>query len=248
MSPAAAKRTLATGRRLAEQPAVAAAALAGDLSFEQAAAVADGVAADPTKAAELFAQAHHASLPELNDKWPGSKPPSATPNNATKTATPRSLRRWTDRDGAFHAHLYGHPEDGATLWRMLDPIRRRLHLDPPPVRDRQPVPRRLGLRRHHDHGRHRHRHRPPPHPHRPSRTRPVPPTPPDHPHQPTNRPGRPTPGADHRHRRPGRADPDLFTTQPRPTPPTPCRPTPGPVQAAAQADTRRPTRSGRRRA
>src|SRR6202034_1987483 len=39
MSPAAAKRTLDTGRRLADQPEVAAAALSGDLSLEQATAV-----------------------------------------------------------------------------------------------------------------------------------------------------------------------------------------------------------------
>src|ERR1700675_2871550 len=36
MSPAAAKRTLDTGRRLVDQPEVASAALAGDLSLEQA--------------------------------------------------------------------------------------------------------------------------------------------------------------------------------------------------------------------
>ena len=40
----------------------------------------------------------------------------------------RSLRHWTDRDGAWHAHLYGHPDHGASLWRMLDPIRRRLNI------------------------------------------------------------------------------------------------------------------------
>jgi len=40
----------------------------------------------------------------------------------------RSLRRWTDTDSAFRAHLYGNPEDGAGLWRVLDPIRRRLAL------------------------------------------------------------------------------------------------------------------------
>ena len=28
----------------------------------------------------------------------------------------------------MQAHLYGHPEDGASLWRMLDPIRRRLNM------------------------------------------------------------------------------------------------------------------------
>src|ERR1700722_12762285 len=40
MSPTAAKRALATGRGMADQPEVAAAALAGDLSSEQAAAIA----------------------------------------------------------------------------------------------------------------------------------------------------------------------------------------------------------------
>ena len=51
MSPGAAKRALETGRRMADQPEVASAALAGELSLEQTAAVADGVAADPAKAA-----------------------------------------------------------------------------------------------------------------------------------------------------------------------------------------------------
>src|SRR5579863_9719403 len=54
MSPAAAKRALETGRRLADQPQVASAALAGDLSLEQATAISDGVAADPAKAGELI--------------------------------------------------------------------------------------------------------------------------------------------------------------------------------------------------
>ncbi len=57
MSPSAAKRTLDTGRRLAAQPEVAAAARAGQLSAEQAEAVSDGVAADATKAAELIDKA-----------------------------------------------------------------------------------------------------------------------------------------------------------------------------------------------
>ncbi len=38
----------------------------------------------------------------------------------------RFFRRWSDRDGALQAHLYGHLEDGASMWRVLDPIRRRL--------------------------------------------------------------------------------------------------------------------------
>jgi hypothetical protein len=68
MSPSAARQTLDTGRRLSEQPEVASAALAGELSLEQATAVSDGVAADPRSAGELIEKAKHASLPELNEE------------------------------------------------------------------------------------------------------------------------------------------------------------------------------------
>jgi hypothetical protein len=126
-SSASAKRTLDTGRRLAGQPEVAQAALAGELSAEQTAAVSDGVEANPAKAGELIERAKHASMVELNEEVARIKA-AATDQEARRKAihAKRSLRRWTDRDGAFHAHLYGNPEDGAGLWQMLDPIRRRL--------------------------------------------------------------------------------------------------------------------------
>ena len=129
MSPSAAKRVLETGRRLAAQPEVAAAALAGQLSMEQAEAVSDGVAADATKAAELIDKAKRSSLPELNEEVAKIKAAATDQEKRRRDRhTKRSLRRWADRDGALHAHLYGHPEDGAGLWRMLDPIRRRLNI------------------------------------------------------------------------------------------------------------------------
>ncbi len=129
MSPAAAKRALETGRRLADQPEVAAAALAGDLSLEQATAISDGVAADPAKAADLIDKAKRSSLPELNEEVAKVKAARSDQEQRRRDRhTKRSLRRWTDRDGALQAHLYGHPEDGASLWRMLDPIRRRLNV------------------------------------------------------------------------------------------------------------------------
>jgi Domain of unknown function (DUF222) len=129
MSPAAAKRALETGRRLADQPEVAAAALAGDLSLEQATAISDGVAADPAKAGELIDKAKRSSLPELNEEVAKVKAACSDQEQRRRDRhVKRSLRRWTDRDGALQAHLYGHPEDGASLWRMLDPIRRRLNM------------------------------------------------------------------------------------------------------------------------
>lgn len=129
MSPGAARRTLETGRRMADQPEVAQAALAGELSPEQATAVSDAVAVAPDKAAELIDRARHSSLPELNEEVARVKALATNPEERrTARHARRSLRKWTDRDGALQAHLYGHPEDGARLWRMIDPVMRRLNL------------------------------------------------------------------------------------------------------------------------
>jgi hypothetical protein len=103
MSPASAKRALETGRRLAEQPEVAAAALAGRLSVEQATAIADGVAADPARATELIDKARHSSLPELNEEVAKVKAAHRDQEQLRRDRhAKRSLRRWTDRDGALH--------------------------------------------------------------------------------------------------------------------------------------------------
>ena len=127
MSPASAKRALETGRRMTDQSEVASAALSGELSPEQASAVSDGVAADPTKANELIDKAQRSSLPELNEEVAKIKAARRNQEEHRRAVHgKRALRRWTDRDGALQAHIYGHPEDGARLWRMLDPVRRRL--------------------------------------------------------------------------------------------------------------------------
>jgi hypothetical protein len=127
ISPSTAKRALDTGRRLQTQPDVAKAALSGQLSPEQTAVVAEGVEADPDKATKLLEQARRGSLSELSDEVARVKA-TVTDREARRKAihARRFLRRWSDRDGALQAHLYGHVEDGTTMWRMLDPIRRRL--------------------------------------------------------------------------------------------------------------------------
>ena len=129
MSPSSARRALDTGRRLAEQPDVASAALSGELSLEQAGAVSEGVRANPSKARELIDKARHLSLPELNDEVARTKA-AATDLEARRCERHlrRSFSRYTDRDGALIGRLYGHPEDGATIWRMIDPVRRRLNM------------------------------------------------------------------------------------------------------------------------
>ena len=97
MSPAAAKRALETGRRLADQPEVAAAALAGDLSLEQATAVSDGVAADPAKAARTDRQGP-TQLPARTQRRSGqdqSRPhrPRTTPPGPPRQTIPAALDR-----------------------------------------------------------------------------------------------------------------------------------------------------------
>ncbi len=129
MSPSAARRALETGRRLSRQPDVARVALDGQLSPAQTEAVTDGVAADPSKAAALIDKARNSSVTELNDEVARVKAASWDAEEAhRRLRAKRSLRRWTDRDGACQTHATGLPEDGARLWRVLDPLRRRLNL------------------------------------------------------------------------------------------------------------------------
>ena len=129
MSPGAARRALETGRRMADQPEVARAAVAGELSLEQATVVSDGVATNPAVARELIEKAKRSSLPELNEEVAKVKAAGTDMEERRKIRhARRSLRRWTDLDGALNARFYGHPEDGALLWRMIDPIRRRLNV------------------------------------------------------------------------------------------------------------------------
>lgn len=127
MSPGSAKRLLDTGRRMSKQPEVAQAALAGELSPDQAEAISDGVAAKPEKAKELLEMAKELSLPELTEEVARTKA-AATDLEARRNAihARRRLKRYTDRDGVHHAHLEGNPEDGIGLSRVIDPIRRRL--------------------------------------------------------------------------------------------------------------------------
>jgi hypothetical protein len=127
MAPSKAKRLLDTGRALSEQPAVALAALSGELSPDQAALVADGAAVNPARAVDLIDAARNGSIPELLEEVARAKA-EVVDREARRKAihSKRAFRRWTDSDSAFRAQMYGNPEDGAGLWRVLDPIRRRL--------------------------------------------------------------------------------------------------------------------------
>ncbi|HEX4863836.1 MAG TPA: DUF222 domain-containing protein [Acidimicrobiales bacterium] len=127
MSPGSAKRLLETGQRMSKQPEVAQAALAGELSPDQAELISHGVAANPEKAKELLEKAKELSLPELNEEVARTKA-AATDLEARRNAihAKRRLKRYTDLEGVHHAHLEGNPDNDIRLSRVIDPIRRRL--------------------------------------------------------------------------------------------------------------------------
>lgn len=123
------RRAMDTGRRLLSQPVVAQAALAGDLSAEQAALVAQGAEADPSAADGLVERARTLSLGELREEVARVRA-AATDLEARRQRIHAGRRlRWSqDLDGASHTHAAGHPEDAATLHRVVVAIRRRLNL------------------------------------------------------------------------------------------------------------------------
>lgn len=102
VSDGAAATAIATGRRLQALPATAGAVRSGRLSTEQAAAVADGAAADPTAEERLLALAARDSLRGLHQERDKVKA-AADPDPEARYRRihrERRLRTWTDGEGA----------------------------------------------------------------------------------------------------------------------------------------------------
>jgi hypothetical protein len=120
-------RTIECGRRLRRLPAVEAAARAGALSGPQAAAVADAASVAPSAAARLVETAGRVSLAELREECARIRA-TATDGEARRRRihARRSLRTWTDGEGAWHLHLRTNPEAGARLMAAVEPWRDRL--------------------------------------------------------------------------------------------------------------------------
>ncbi|HET6873394.1 MAG TPA: hypothetical protein VFH70_01355 [Acidimicrobiales bacterium] len=135
MSPTQARRALATGRRMLDQPEVAAAALSGELSAEQAAAVSAGAEANPTKTKELIELARDSSMAELSEAVARARSEGVDLEARRRAIhARRKLSRFTDPEGVYHAFLSGNPEDGITMDQVLTEIRRKLTTN---RRDRQ---------------------------------------------------------------------------------------------------------------
>ena len=117
-----AKERIQTGDRLQRNDLTRATATAGRLSPEQTAAIGDAVAADPSAEASLLSCASTGSLGELRDRCAQTK--AAVTDLAEqehRIHARRSLRRYTDRDGAEHLHAVGTKCDLARIDRALKP-------------------------------------------------------------------------------------------------------------------------------
>src|SRR5207244_3006780 len=116
--------TLETAARLDELPAVNAALRAGELSAVQANEIASAAGADPGAEAELMAVARDNGVGGLRDKCRRVKAAAAPDEMARHRAihASRSLRHWSDPDGAGRLEGRFTPEVLAELLVALEPF------------------------------------------------------------------------------------------------------------------------------
>lgn len=135
-----AREQLETARRARRQPKVDEAARQGKLSPEQAAAISDAAAADPSAEARLVEGAGQQSLQELRDACGRVKATAADPEERhRKIHAGRRLRTFTDSDGAWNLHLRNTADVGAAIMERLRPVHDRLFAAARKEERREPV-------------------------------------------------------------------------------------------------------------
>jgi hypothetical protein len=116
-----ARKRLVTGRRLRKLAATREAAARGELSPEQADAIADAASADPRAEGELLELAQRGSLQELRDACARVKARVIDLDaRRRRIHAERSMRDWVDRDGRGHLHVTDNPERIASIASRLD--------------------------------------------------------------------------------------------------------------------------------
>ena len=123
-----ATEVIETAKRLAKLPAVAAAARAGKLSAQQAAAVADAAMADASAEARLVEGSRTSSLSELREECLRTKAAARPDAEARRRAihAGRFLRSYLDAEGAWNLRMRDNPEVGAEVMASIEVIRDRL--------------------------------------------------------------------------------------------------------------------------
>jgi hypothetical protein len=115
---------LATSQRLATLPGTEDAVRDGELSTAQATAIADAASADPAAEERLLHKAKRASVRELRDECARTKAAADPDADARyeRIRRDRSLRTFTDHEGAWNLHARGTVDAGAKIMAALTPI------------------------------------------------------------------------------------------------------------------------------
>ncbi len=126
----AARAALGTARRVKQQPAVAAALRAGELSAAQAEAVSAAVAADPSKQKSLVDLAKTTAFRGLKHECErvtaAARSRDSERDNYERIDRQRTLRHRTCRDGSGHIEITGPLDRTAQIMASLEPLERQL--------------------------------------------------------------------------------------------------------------------------
>ena len=126
-SVASATDAMHTARRLAALPVVGAAARRGELSADQASAIAAAAEVAPECEARLVAVAGRSSLAELRDECARVRAAATDPEaRRRKIHASRYLRSYLDAEGGWNLRMRDNPEVGAEVMAILEPIRDRI--------------------------------------------------------------------------------------------------------------------------
>ena len=119
----AARAAVDTAARVAELPATEAALRAGSLSLTQVDAIADAATADPAAEEELLERAAHDGVRGLRAACARVKAAACTDEAAQyeRIRAARSLRTWTDADGAGRIDIRGPVDATAKVMAALEP-------------------------------------------------------------------------------------------------------------------------------
>jgi hypothetical protein len=124
----AARATLDTSSRLASLPSTEAALRAGALSVAQVDAIADAASVDPGAEVDLLERSAHDGVRGLRDQCARVKAAACVDENERyeRVRASRSLRSWTDADGAGRIDIRGPVDETAKVLAAIAPFEKEM--------------------------------------------------------------------------------------------------------------------------
>jgi hypothetical protein len=124
----AARATLDTSSRLASLPSTEAALRAGALSVAQVDAIADAASVDPGAEVDLLERSAHDGVRGLRDQCARVKAAACVDENERyeRVRASRSLRSWTDADGAGRIDIRGPVDETAKVLAAIAPVEKAM--------------------------------------------------------------------------------------------------------------------------